>query len=65
MAEKGKNYVAVARAYAGAAAAGEIPACKWTVKVCRRQLQDVEKAKSGEFPCSLDSEKASRIKRMD
>ena len=47
MAEKARNYVAIARAYAGAVAAGEIPACKWTVTACQRQLQDLEEAKSG------------------
>jgi len=64
MAEKARNYVAIARAYAGAVAAGEIPACKWTIKACERQLEDLKKQKSKEWPYKFDHERASRICRF-
>jgi hypothetical protein len=64
MAEKARNHVAIARAYAGAVVAGEIPACKWTIKACERQLEDLKKQKSKEWPYKFDHESASRICRF-
>ena len=61
---KSKNYVAVAERYAGDVVSGKIPACQWTIKACRRQIGDLERAKSREFPYRLDREKASRICRF-
>ena len=64
MAEKARNFVAIARAYAGAVAAGEIPACRWTIKACERQLEDLKKQKFKDWPYRFDHEKASRICRF-
>ena len=61
---KSKNYVAVAERYAGNVVSGRIPACQWTIKACQRQIGDLERAKSKEFPYRLDREKASPICRF-
>ena len=61
---KEKNYIAIAERYAKDMVSGKIPACQWTVKACRRQMDDLEKAKSREFPFRFDKEKASRICRF-
>jgi phage terminase large subunit-like protein len=58
---KAKDYVKIAEGYAADVASGQIPACQWVVKACRRQLDDLERAKSGDFPHRFDKEKASRI----
>ena len=58
---KAKDYVAIAEGYAADVVSGRIPACQWAVKACRRQLDDLERAKSGDFPHRFDKEKASRI----
>jgi len=61
---KGKNYVAIAARYAGDVVSGKILACQWTIKACRRQLDDLERAKSREFPYRFDRDRASRICRF-
>jgi phage terminase large subunit-like protein len=61
---KSKNYVATAARYAGEVVSGKIPAREWAVKACRRQLDDLEKAKSKDYPYRLDEKKASRICRF-
>ena len=64
--QKQRDYPAIARTYAGDVVSGKIPACKWTVKACRRQLADLEQEKSArpEFPYRFDHYKASRICRF-
>jgi phage terminase large subunit-like protein len=47
---KEKNFVAIAARYAGDVVSGKILACQWTVKACQRQIDDLEKAKSKEYP---------------
>jgi len=47
--------------YAGDVVSGKIPACQWTIKACRRQLGDLERAKSSDFAYKFDRKKASRI----
>jgi phage terminase large subunit-like protein len=61
---KDKNYVAIAERYAGGVVSGKIVACQWTIKACRRQIDDLEKAKSKESPYKFDKKKASRICRF-
>lgn len=61
---KEKNYVAIAARYAGDVVSGKILACKWTVKACQRQIEDLEKAKSKSYPYKFDKEQASRICRF-
>jgi phage terminase large subunit-like protein len=62
--EKRRDYVGIARRYAQDVVSGKIAACKWTIRACRRQLDDLEKAKSREWPYRFDREKASRICRF-
>jgi phage terminase large subunit-like protein len=61
---KEKNYVAIAARYAGDVVSGKILACKWTIKACQRQIDDLEKAKSKSYLYKFDKEKASRICRF-
>jgi phage terminase large subunit-like protein len=62
--EKRRDYVCIARRYAQDVVSGKIAACKWTILACRRQLDDLEKARSREWPYKFDREKASRICRF-
>jgi phage terminase large subunit-like protein len=61
-----RDYPAIARMYAEDVASGKIPACKWTIRACRRQLADLEKEKSAcpDFLYRFDDYKASRICRF-
>ena len=61
---KEKDYLAIAEGYAADVMSGRMPACQWAVKACRRQFDDLEKAKGGQFPYRFDHEKASRICRF-
>ena len=61
---RAKDYVAIAKGYAADVVSGKVPACQWAVKACRRQLDNLEIAKRGEFPYRFDREKASRICRF-
>jgi phage terminase large subunit-like protein len=54
------RYVEAATSYARAVAEGQILACKWVKLACVRQLQDLERATSGEWPWIFDAEKAAR-----
>ena len=45
-----RDYPAIARKYAEDVVSSKIPACRWTVMACRRQLADLEKEKSAGFP---------------
>jgi phage terminase large subunit-like protein len=61
---KEKNYVAIAARYAGDVVSGKILACQWTIKACRRQIDDLEKVKLKSYPYKFDKDKASRICRF-
>ena len=61
---KEKHYAAITARYAGDVVSGKISACQWTIKACRRQVDDLEKAKSKEYPYKFDKEKATRICRF-
>ena len=54
------RYVEAAMSYARAVAEGQILACKWVKLACVRQLQDLERATSGEWPWIFDADKAAR-----
>jgi phage terminase large subunit-like protein len=62
--QKQRGYPGIARMYAGDAMSGKIPACRWTVSTCHRQLDDLDKAKSSEWPYRFDMDRASRICRF-
>jgi phage terminase large subunit-like protein len=61
---KSRNYIAIAARYAGDVVSGKILACQWTIKACQRQINDLEKAKSKEFPYKFNEDKAARICRF-
>ena len=48
---RSRSYVAIAAKYARDVLRGKIPACKWVRLACRRHLDDLERAKSGEWDC--------------
>ena len=54
------QYVEAAQRYAQAVADGQIPACKWVKLACERQIQDLARARSEEWPWVFDAEKAAR-----
>jgi phage terminase large subunit-like protein len=53
-------YVEAALGYAQAVVAGEIPACKWTRLACQRQLDDIDRATSDDWPWVFDPDRAAR-----
>jgi hypothetical protein len=59
-----RNYVAIAARYAEDVVSGKISACQWTIKACRRQIEDLERAKSKSYPYKFDKDKASRVCRF-
>lgn len=54
------KYVDAALAYARAVVAGEIVACKWVKLACQRQLDDLAKPVSEDWPWVFDADRASR-----
>ena len=54
------KYVDAALAYARQVVAGDISACKWTRLACQRQLDDLERPQSPDWPFVFDIERAER-----
>lgn len=54
------KHVDAALAYARAVVAGEVPACKWTLKACQRQLDDLARESGPGWPWVFDVERAAR-----
>lgn len=54
------DFIAAAHTYAQQVAAGEIPACRWTVAAAERQLADLQREPSDSWPWVFDTDKASR-----
>ena len=54
------KYVDAALAYARAVLAGEVVACKWVKLACQRQLDDLARAPSNEWPWEVDLDRAAR-----
>lgn len=44
------DYAAIARRYAESVTAGEVPACRWVVKACQRQLDDLVRFRGRKSP---------------
>jgi len=61
MTKGGKDYAAIARAYAEGVLSGHIPACEWVKKACRRQIADLERK---DFAHRYDEKKAARVCRF-
>ena len=54
------KYVLAAQEYARQVAAGEIPACKWTIEAVKRQIDDLQRAPSEVWPWVFDEARAAR-----
>ena len=54
------RYVEAALGYAQAVVAGEIVACKWTRLACQRQLYDLQREPTEDWPWVFDPELAAR-----
>lgn len=54
------SYVAKANRYIRAVVSGKIPACTYVRQACQRQLNDLEKSKSPDWPYRFDHDKANR-----
>lgn len=54
------KYVDAALGYARAVVAGEIAACKWTRLACQRQLDDLERESTDDWPWIFSPEAAER-----
>lgn len=59
-----RDYVAIALDYARAVVAGEIPACKWVQLACHRQLRDLEREGTRDFPYWWEPALANRVCRF-
>lgn len=54
------RYVEAAKRYMNAVVSGAVPACKWTRLAVERQLQDLQRPVSAEWPYIFDAELAER-----
>lgn len=54
------QYIEAAQAYARSVVAGEIPACKWTRLACQRQIDDLARPVSDDWPYVFDVDRAER-----
>lgn len=54
------QYVEAALAYARGVVAGEVPACKWVKLACQRQLDDLAREPSPDWPWEFDQARAER-----
>jgi phage terminase large subunit-like protein len=59
-----RDYLAIARQYAGDVGRGKIPACKSIRLQCQRFLDELKEQKRKEFPYRLDEAKAARVCRF-
>lgn len=56
-----RNYAAIAEQYARDVVAGTIAACKWTIAACQRQLTDLSRAETAEFPYRYEADRGARV----
>lgn len=54
------RYVEAGLQYARSVVAGDIPACKWVRLACQRQLDDLDRAESDDWPWVFDPARAER-----
>jgi len=55
------KYVEAAQQYAQLVQTGEIPACKWTRLAIDRQIEDLQREPSEQWPWVFDADRAARI----
>lgn len=53
-------HVLAAQTYAQQVVEGQIPACKWTIEACRRQIDDLKREVSEDWPWIFNADKAAR-----
>ena len=58
-----RDYDMIARQYAQDVVNGTIAACKWVVAACRRQLKDLERQGTAEFPYVYEPKRGARYCR--
>lgn len=58
------THVDAANEYVRAILAGEIPACKFVVAACQRQLNDLAASETESFPYRFDVQKAEKVCRV-
>lgn len=56
-----RDYVAIAMEYIRQVLDGEIPACKWVRLACQRQLNDLKREGTAEFPYWFEPALANRV----
>ena len=56
-----RDYVAIALEYANAVVSGELPACKWVQLACHRQLRDLDREGTADFPYWWEPALANRV----
>ena len=54
-------HTTAAMRYAQAVVGGAVPACKWTIAACQRQLNDLARPVGDDWPWIFDHAKASRV----
>ncbi|MBC7599707.1 MAG: terminase large subunit [Polaromonas sp.] len=54
------KYVLAAQEYARQVSAGEIPACHWTIEAVRRQIDDLQRPLSDDWPWVFEPDRAAR-----
>src|SRR5690349_12609591 len=54
------THAEIATKYAQDVVSGAIPACKWVKLACQRQLSDLERQNTAEFPWIFDEHAANR-----
>lgn len=59
-----RDYVAIANRYIRQVLDGEVPACKWVKLACQRQLRDLDREGTEDFPYWFQEELAGRVCRF-
>jgi phage terminase large subunit-like protein len=59
-----RDYAAIAEQYARDVVAGTVLACKWTIAACQRQLLDLARAESPDFPYRYEPARGARVCRF-
>jgi phage terminase large subunit-like protein len=59
-----RDYAAIAAQYTHDVVAGVLAACKWTILACRRQLEDLERQETADFPFRYEAHRGARVCRF-
>jgi phage terminase large subunit-like protein len=59
--EKAKNYTLAANRYIKDILSGRVIACHWVKQACQRQLDDLQRPQSKQWPYKFDTKRANRI----